>query len=599
MPRLNDIKETVQQVAEAISFAVGLETEIVDHELTIVGGTGDYQKKLGEKEELGKLESNFLYARVLREGKTVFVKEALQDMNYDPLTKLGKRRELAEICTPIVFEGKTIGVIGLVAFTREQQQHLLIEREQLKLFVERMADLLGAKAAEQMMMRRMEQTRQEMTTILETIHEGMLAVDRHGVVEYCNSNAATLLKTTSQGLVGQQLASLMPGTAALEVLETGEGYTEQEEILRTGPHYFHFIVTAKPMMEADHIRGMVISFRDIVEARKLVYNLSEMSITFTFEDIIGHSEKMQRAKLRAQQVAMGASTVLITGESGTGKELFARAIHYASDRRKGPFITVNCGAIPETLLESELFGYEKGAFTGARDKGKVGKFELADSGTIFLDEMGDMPLHLQVKLLHVLQNRRFERVGGNKTIQVDVRVITATNRNLEEMMLEKLFREDLYYRISVIPLHLPSLRERREDIIELSRHFLEKYNGFMNKKIEGFSPQVQQMFMNYTWPGNVRELENAVEYGVNMTFSKEIKMEAVPPKLQQLTSEEGSYLYGSSLQDIIKAKEKDVLERKLKEHGSSHDSKLAIARDLGVSRATLYRKLAEHHLSQM
>ena len=597
MPRLTDIKETTQQVAEAISLAVGLETEIVDHELTIVGGTGFYEKRLGEKEELGKLESNFLYARVLREGKTVFVKEALRDMNYDPLTRLGKRQELAEICTPIISGDKIIGVIGLVAFTKEQQRHLLIEREQLKPFVERMADLLGAKAAEHMMMNRLEQTREEMATILETIHEGMLAVDSQGMIEHCNSNAAALLKKKPEDLVNQPLESIMPGTGALEVLITGEGYTEQEEILKTGAHYFHFIVTVKPMMRDHQIRGMVISFRDIVEARKLVYNLSEMSITYTFEDIIGDSEKMKKAKMRAQQVAMGASTVLITGESGTGKELFARAIHYASDRRKGPFITVNCGAIPETLLESELFGYEKGAFTGARDKGKVGKFELADSGTIFLDEIGDMPLHLQVKLLHVLQNRRFERVGGNKTIQVDVRVITATNRNLEEMMLEKLFREDLYYRISVIPLHLPPLRERRDDILVLSRYFLSKYNGFMNKKIVDFSLSVQQLFMKYAWPGNVRELENAVEYGVNMTFSKEIQLDAVPPKLQHLTTDSGIHFSGSTLQDMVKSTEKEILVQKIREFGSSHESKLIIARELGVSRATLYRKLAEHHIS--
>ena len=597
MPRLTDIKETTQQVAEAISLAVGLETEIVDHELTIVGGTGLYENRLGEKEELGKLESNFLYARVLREGKTVFVKEALRDMNYDPLTRLGKRQELAEICTPIISGDKIIGVIGLVAFTKEQQRHLLIEREQLKPFVERMADLLGAKAAEHMMMNRLEQTREEMATILETIHEGMLAVDSKGIIEHCNSNAAALLKKKPEELRNQPLEAVMPGTGALEVLKTGEGYTEQEEILKTGSHYFHFIVTVKPMMSDHQIRGMVISFRDIVEARKLVYNLSEMSITYTFEDIIGDSEKMRKAKMRAQQVAMGASTVLITGESGTGKELFARAIHYASDRRKGPFITVNCGAIPETLLESELFGYEKGAFTGARDKGKVGKFELADSGTIFLDEIGDMPLHLQVKLLHVLQNRRFERVGGNKTIQVDVRVITATNRNLEEMMLEKLFREDLYYRISVIPLHLPPLRERREDILVLSRYFLNKYNGFMNKKIEDFSQNVQQLFMKYGWPGNVRELENAVEYGVNMTFSKEIQLDAVPPKLQHLTTDSGARFFGSTLQDLVKSTEKEILLQKIREYGSSHESKLIIARELGVSRATLYRKLAEHHIS--
>jgi transcriptional regulator with PAS, ATPase and Fis domain len=597
MPNLTEIRDTTQQVAEAISLAVGLETEIVNHELTIVGGTGPYAARLGEKEELGKLESNFLYARVLREGKTVFVKEAFSDLTYDPLTRLGKRDELAEICTPIKTNGKIIGVIGLVAFTKEQQQHLLIKRENLKLFVERMADLLGAKASGLKVIHELKRTRGEMTTILETIHEGMVAVDTSGVVEYCNANAALLLKTERSKLVGSYLGEIMPDTAALEVLETGEGFTEQEEILKSGSHHLHFIVTAKAIMEQGIVRGMVISFRDIVEARKLVYNLSEMSIAYTFEDIIGKSERMEKAKVRARQVARGNSNVLITGESGTGKELFARAIHYTSDRRNGPFITVNCGAIPETLLESELFGYEKGAFTGARDKGKVGKFELADSGTIFLDEIGDMPLHLQVKLLHVLQNRRFERVGGNKTIQVDVRVIAATNRNLEEMMNEKLFREDLYYRISVIPLLLPSLRDRKDDILELSHYFLKKYNNLMNKKISGLSKEVEQLFLTYSWPGNVRELENAVEYGVNMSFVDVIKLDAVPPKLQYLFIEPGRKLSYSSLQEQLKSNEKEILLGKIKEYGNSHESKLQIAHDLGISRATLYRKLAEHQIS--
>jgi transcriptional regulator with PAS, ATPase and Fis domain len=597
VPNLMDIRDTTQQVAEAISLAVGLETEIVDHELTIVGGTGPYEVRLGEKEELGKLESNFLYARVLRDGQTIFVKEAFNDLTYDPLTRLGKRDELAEICTPIKVDGKIIGVIGLVAFTKEQHQHLLIKRENLKLFVERMADLLGAKASGIKMIHELNRTREEMATILETIHEGMLAVDAYGEVEYCNANAAFLLKKERMDVVGSKLGSIMPGTAALEVLRTGKGYTEQEEILKSGSHHLHFIVTAKAVIDHDVIRGMVISFRDIVEARKLVYNLSEMSITNTFDDIIGNSEKMKKAKHRAKQVARGNSNVLITGESGTGKELFARAIHYTSDRSTGPFITVNCGAIPETLLESELFGYEKGAFTGARDKGKVGKFELADTGTIFLDEIGDMALHLQVKLLHVLQNRRFERVGGNKTIQVDVRVIAATNRNLEEMMKEKLFREDLYYRISVIPLQLPSLRERKEDILELSQYFLKKYNTFMNKKIKGLAKDVEQLFYGYSWPGNVRELENAVEYGVNMSFSDVIEIDAVPPKLHHLFLEPGQKLRFSSLQEQLKDNEREILLTKLREYGNSHENKMLIAKELGISRATLYRKLAEHRIS--
>lgn len=189
-----------------------------------------------------------------------------------------------------------------------------------------------------------------------------------------------------------------------------------------------------------------------------------INFKYTFENIIGESKAINRVVNQAIRSSNGNSTILITGESGTGKEMFAKAIHFSSKRAKGPFVTVNCGAIPENLIESELFGYEKGAFTGANIKGKIGKFELADRGTIFLDEIGDMPIHLQVKLLHVLQDREFERVGGNKLVKVDVRVISATNKNLENMVSEGAFREDLYYRLCVIPLNIPPLRERSEDI---------------------------------------------------------------------------------------------------------------------------------------
>jgi transcriptional regulator with PAS, ATPase and Fis domain len=330
-----------------------------------------------------------------------------------------------------------------------------------------------------------------------------------------------------------------------------------------------------------------------MEAQKLVYNIKNRAYKYTFNDIIGNSEPIRRAINQAILTARGNSTVLITGESGTGKEMFAKAIHYASDRSKGPFITVNCGAIPENLLESELFGYEKGAFTGASDKGKAGKFELANGGTIFLDEIGDMPLHLQVKILHVLQNMRFERVGGNKTIIVDIRVIAATNKDLDQMIRKDAFREDLYYRLSVIPLNIPPLRERKEDIKMLMYHFLEKYNNFMNKRITGFSPEVEAIYREYDWPGNVRELENAVEYGVNMAFGDQIGIDAVPARL--LKSDKSTIQTNDSLTlgEQIKLVEKEIISNKLKKYGTSGSAKDKVAMELGLSRATLYRKLAE------
>ncbi|MEL7657646.1 MAG: sigma 54-interacting transcriptional regulator, partial [Bacillota bacterium] len=403
-----------------------------------------------------------------------------------------------------------------------------------------------------------------------------------------------LFKTTKNDMIGSHISKFMRGTPALEVLRSGSGYTENEEIYNNERGSFHFIVTAKPYFTDKTVAGVVISFRDIEEAQKLVYNINTRALKYTFDDIMGESETIRRAKNQALLTARGNSTVLITGESGTGKEMFAKAIHYASARAKGPFITVNCGAIPENLLESELFGYEKGAFTGASDKGKLGKFELANSGTIFLDEIGDMPLHLQVKLLHVLQNMRFERVGGNKVIIVDVRVIAATNKDLETMIKDGTFREDLYYRLSVIPLMIPPLRGRRSDIKLLMYHFLNKYNTFMNKKIIGFTEEVEYIYENYDWPGNVRELENAVEYGTNMAFGDKIGVDAIPNRL--LKNDSNTIQIEESdlpLNEQVKFYEKEILTRKLKKYGNNSNAKDLVAKELGLSRATLYRKLSE------
>jgi len=408
MTVLSNVSETVQKVAEAISHAVDLETEVVDDDLTILGGTGTYKKRIGKKEEQGKKDSNYLYARVLKHGKTEVVEEAYKDLTYDIATAKGKTKELAEICTPIILEGKIIGVIGLVAFTEKQQERLVKNKDSFIRFVERMAELISAKAFIEEAYMKMQIVNREITTILEAVHEGIVAFDEKGYITHCNYMAEVLLKTNKKDLIGSHISLFMKNTSAIDVIKTGEGFTEQEEIFKKENKTYHFIVTAKPIkIESKNLCGVVVSFRDIVEAQRLIYNMSQRTAKCTFDDIIGESEMMVKVKEQAKTIARGNSTVLITGESGTGKEMFARALHYSSHRRKGPFVSVNCGAIPESLLESELFGYEKGAFTGASDKGKMGKFELANGGTIFLDEIGDMPLHLQVKLLHVFHDMQF------------------------------------------------------------------------------------------------------------------------------------------------------------------------------------------------
>jgi transcriptional regulator with PAS, ATPase and Fis domain len=271
------------------------------------------------------------------------------------------------------------------------------------------------------------------------------------------------------------------------------------------------------------------------------------------------------------------------------------AIHHASDRHDGPFVNVNCGAIPESLIESELFGYEGGAFTDAKKGGKVGKFELADNGTIFLDEIGDLSLHLQTKLLHVLQNKEIERIGGMKAIPINVRVIAATNKNLEQMVEDGEFRADLFFRLNVIPITVPPLRNRAEDIPILMDHFLKKHVMIAQKNITTFDKETIAIMQVYSWPGNVRELENTVEYAVNMENTGKITPLSLPPRILNWRNSLDK-ANGLSLKKQIQMEEKSILSNMITKYGFSVKSKKIIASELDISLATLYRKLEEYNL---
>ncbi|NIA08585.1 MAG: response regulator [Nitrospiraceae bacterium] len=319
--------------------------------------------------------------------------------------------------------------------------------------------------------------------------------------------------------------------------------------------------------------------------------------------IIGKSEPMQKVFEVVKKVARADSTVLITGESGTGKELIAHAIHYASKRRERPFIPVNCAAIPEELLESELFGHEKGAFTHAI-RSRIGRFELADKGTIFLDEIGEMSPALQVKLLRVLQERKFERVGGMKTIEVDIRIVAATNTDLEEAFRKKRFREDLYYRLNVIPIHMPPLRDRRSDIPLLVKHFLSKFCSGKKTGVQVMEDDVMQYLMGYDWPGNVRELENAIERMVILANGPKITIEDLPKRILESGKQ---HLYtklpvsltrfseeGFSLDSAVKSLERSLILQALEQTGWV---KNRAAKILRMNRTTLIEKMKRQKIS--
>jgi DNA-binding NtrC family response regulator len=320
---------------------------------------------------------------------------------------------------------------------------------------------------------------------------------------------------------------------------------------------------------------------------------------YNFDNMIGYSDGMKKIFDTIEKVASSDSTVMIYGDSGTGKELVARAIHFNSERSNAPLVAVNCGAIPGELLESELFGHEKGAFTGAI-RTRIGRFELADGGTIFLDEIGDMSPALQVKVLRVLQEKQFERIGGVKTLLVDVRIITATNQDLQKAIEEKRFREDLFYRINVIPVHIPPLRDRKVDIPILANHFLRKFNKLKRKKVEKILPETMECLLKYPWPGNVRELENLIEMIVVLKEEGSIDVADLPDKIVnschvrkingiEITDE------GLDLNALIDSFEKDLLARALEKAGGAKNK---AAKLLNINRTTFVEKLKRFKITQ-
>jgi len=456
------------------------------------------------------------------------------------------------------------------------------------LFLKRMADLLASKLRET-------QIANQLQAVLDSIYDGILSVNKEGIIVSVNPKATQLLGKDQKELIGTSIFSIWPNSGVLESIRTGARYTDREEITRISMDRInHFITNINPIYsgknktDSNSISGAVVSFRDIAEVRQMVYKLTEAEEPSSFQQITGNSLIVKRLREQGKKISGSLSTVLITGESGTGKGLMARAIHASSPVNEGPYIVVNCGAIANTLLESELFGYEEGAFTGAKKTGKIGRFEMANNGTIFLDEIGDMPLHLQIKILHVLQQKEIQRVGGNDYIPVHVRIIAATNRDLEKLVAEKMFREDLFFRLNVIPIDIPPLRERREDIGLLMEQALQKYNRVTGKQLYGFTDKAKAVLLNHDWPGNIRELENVVEYAVTMGSDDLIGIENLPAYLSEQREE--AYVI-HPLKDQCAAAEKEILENCLRITGYSLKGKIKAAKLLGISESTLYRRI--------
>ncbi|CAG9623324.1 Anaerobic nitric oxide reductase transcription regulator NorR [Sutcliffiella rhizosphaerae] len=427
----------------------------------------------------------------------------------------------------------------------------------------------------------------EVEAIVTSSHDGIVAVDKQGTITLVNDIAKTMLGFEGQKMVGRKINDYIPHSDMLRILETGKSEQGDFTILQDK----QVVVNRRPVLLNDKTVGAVSTikyFSNIksveLKLRKMLHQ-SGLEAKYSLGSIIGKSRSITRVKEQAKVFALTDATVLITGKSGTGKELFAQGIHLESNRKHGPFVAVNCAALPESLLESELFGYEEGSFTGAKKGGKAGLFEQAHGGTLFLDEIGEMPPRIQALLLRILQEKTVRRIGGERVTPIDVRILTATNRDLEEEMDSGNFREDLYYRINVLLLEIPPLQDRKEDIPPLVQHMVHQLNEKKEKKIEEVGEEVYSALMEHHWPGNIRELRNVVERMVLLENGSRLsRSNLLLPKKRMVV--------GS--QDVtIKESEKDTIRFTLEKY---QFNKTKTAKYLGIDRSTLWRKIREYNL---
>jgi sigma-54 dependent transcriptional regulator, acetoin dehydrogenase operon transcriptional activator AcoR len=448
-------------------------------------------------------------------------------------------------------------------------------------------------------------------TLLDTVNEAVTVVTKEGTVSHWNSVAQDTYSIPQQSILGKHIANFFEQEAltTLKILDEGRPVRQSYHSPRPGTHV---LINASPVIYDGTILGAISCEQDVTQIVRLNEKLSNTSSELRdlqkkipppddpFGKIIGKGQSIRHTISVARKISSSEATVLITGESGVGKELFAQAIHMASPRARKPLITLNCGAIPTALFESELFGYLGGAFTGAERKGKPGKLELAHGGTLFLDEVGELPLGLQVKLLRVLQDRCFYRLGGTEPITVNTRIIAATNRDLEKMMQTGEFREDFYYRLNVITLEVPPLRERTEDIPELAQTFLHESALKHNRPMPSLDPAVIVAFLNYHWPGNVRELHNVAERLAVLADDGIIETKYLPLALKR-SPHEPLHLSNSMITQIhYRSKESNLskeIEAICDALEKTHGNKSAAAELLGISRGTLYTRLKQYNLA--
>lgn len=587
MNGLKDIKNDIQNIAEAMLSVLNIDVTIVDENLIRIAGTGIYLDKIDER-----VNGYSAFKKCLEEQVLIYIDDSEQNDICKECSNNGNCKEYAEVCCPITLDGYAYGVVGLIAFNEEQSSIITNNAKDLTNFLGKMADLISNKLKAQNKTEELELEKKKLEILLNGMNKAVVSIDTRGNIDKYNVKFRDIFNIEDKKLESGNIFQLLdfikkPSTLDFEKYKTGIFYYKKQGRNLKGIYNISEIVVK------NKLKGYVIDFIENKEAIKN-YNKINKDYKITLDNIIGNSEIMEHTKQKSLIAAKSNSTVLITGESGTGKELFARAIHNHSDRTDYPFVAVNCAAIPDNLLESELFGYEEGAFTGAKKGGKLGKFELAHKGTIFLDEIGDMSLHLQGKLLRVLQERELDKIGGKSNIFIDVRVIAATNKNLEDLVKNGQFREDLYYRLKVIPITLPSLRERKSDIPLLIDYMIKEYAHKLNKDVIGVEEDASKTLVDYSWPGNVRELQNIIEYSINMSTSPILTLDIIPNNIKSIYYDEKSHKEEEirTLEDL----EKEEISKAINKYKHYKKDKELVAKALGISRATLYRKLEKYNL---
>jgi len=573
---LEEFRSDLQNMIEGISHSLNLEAAVFDSQNHIIASTPTYLNRKGHAVHAPSIEEVIMNGNILV-NKPGYMKSCIG------CRFTGNCPATIEILNCIKYENKPIGVITLTSFTKNGHNKITENLHVYVNIVNRMTEFISNLISCKYKSNQIRTLQKILQSTLDMSNKGILVIDKNGFVNFSNPVSEKLFSFC--GLYSQSIHQLLPEPFNKKIMKG----RPVNEILRSKE--INGKVISSPLFENDQFQGAVLQIvpENIKDYDGISQNNQKQK--FSMDDIKGSGPAINLLKNRIKKIAKSSSTVLITGETGTGKGLAAKAIHHESIRCNFPFIVINCASIPETLFESELFGYEEGAFTGAKKGGKLGQFELAQNGTLFLDEIGEMPLHIQAKLLKVLQDQTIERVGGTSSIPIDVRIIAATNKNLIQMVENQKFREDLYYRLNVIPMEIPSLASRIDDIEELSHEFLKKYTNKLNKKIDGFSNDVLRLFYKYDWPGNIRELENVIEYVVNMEEANIIQLTSLPEKFgDSVTNNAGS----------IK-KRKDDMELKticnaLNKHGWNVKGKKLAAEELGIGLRTLYRKLQKLQL---